>query len=178
MRQARTHTWAPGSSPRLKSLQDLSIRVTLEVTGEVMHLASLRVDGSLHLYLHICKVVHPSFELSDPLHCAFSLVSPITDIPLQWSIPVSVPGRGRGSDLEATLRVTVRGIATTTFMVTRVANPIPSVPLGLLRVSLRCSHGLLRYLHTSSPMSVRWSYEVVAHLSHPIKLQCKTLTRI
>jgi hypothetical protein len=27
MRQARTHTWAPGISPKLKSLQDLSIRV-------------------------------------------------------------------------------------------------------------------------------------------------------
>jgi hypothetical protein len=27
MRQVRTHTWAPGTSPKLKSLQDLSIRV-------------------------------------------------------------------------------------------------------------------------------------------------------
>jgi hypothetical protein len=31
MRQARTHTWAPGTSPKLKSLQDLSIRVNPEV---------------------------------------------------------------------------------------------------------------------------------------------------
>jgi hypothetical protein len=32
MRQAQTHTWAPGTSPKLKSLQDLSIRVNPEVT--------------------------------------------------------------------------------------------------------------------------------------------------
>jgi hypothetical protein len=37
MRQARTHTWAPGTFPKLKSLQDLSIRVNLEVTEEVVH---------------------------------------------------------------------------------------------------------------------------------------------
>jgi hypothetical protein len=40
-RQARTHTWAPDTSPILKSLQDLSIRVNLEVIEEVMHHASL-----------------------------------------------------------------------------------------------------------------------------------------
>jgi hypothetical protein len=37
MRQVRTHTWAPGTSPKLKSLQDLSIRVNSEVTEEVVH---------------------------------------------------------------------------------------------------------------------------------------------
>jgi hypothetical protein len=36
-RQARTHTWAPGTSPKLKSLQDLSIRVNSEVVKEVLH---------------------------------------------------------------------------------------------------------------------------------------------
>jgi hypothetical protein len=41
MRQTRTHTWAPGTSPKLKSLQDLSIRVNPEVTEEVMHHAGL-----------------------------------------------------------------------------------------------------------------------------------------
>jgi hypothetical protein len=41
MRQARTHTWAPGTSPKLKSLQDLSIRVNLKVTKEGMHHAGL-----------------------------------------------------------------------------------------------------------------------------------------
>jgi hypothetical protein len=37
MRQTRTHIWAPNTSPKLKSLQDLSIRVNPEVTEEVMH---------------------------------------------------------------------------------------------------------------------------------------------
>jgi hypothetical protein len=37
MRQARTHTWAPDTSPNLKSLQDLSNRVNPEVTEEVVH---------------------------------------------------------------------------------------------------------------------------------------------
>jgi hypothetical protein len=40
-RQARTHTWAPDTSPKLKSLQDLSIRVNLKVTEEIMHHAGL-----------------------------------------------------------------------------------------------------------------------------------------
>jgi hypothetical protein len=37
MRQVRTHTWAPDTSLKLKSLQDLSIRVNPNVTEEVMH---------------------------------------------------------------------------------------------------------------------------------------------
>jgi hypothetical protein len=41
MRQARTHTWAPNTSPKLKSLQDLCIRVNPDVTEEIMHHASL-----------------------------------------------------------------------------------------------------------------------------------------
>jgi hypothetical protein len=40
-RQAMNHTWAPGTSPKLKSLQYLSIRVNPEVTEEVMHHAGL-----------------------------------------------------------------------------------------------------------------------------------------
>jgi hypothetical protein len=32
MRRARTHTWAPGNSPKHKSLQDLSIRVNPKAT--------------------------------------------------------------------------------------------------------------------------------------------------
>jgi hypothetical protein len=173
MRQARTHTWAPSTSPKLKSLQDLSIRVNPEVTEEVMHHA-----GLLHIHLHMCKVMHSSLESTDPFHRALSLVNPITDIPLQRSVPVRVPGRGGGSSSEARLEVTVRGIVTTTLMVTRIVNPIPSVPVGHLRVSLRCSSGLLCCLHTSSPVSARWSCETVVHLTHLIKLQCKTFTRI
>jgi hypothetical protein len=40
-RQVRTHTWALSTSPKLKSLQDLSIKVNLEVTEEVVHDAGL-----------------------------------------------------------------------------------------------------------------------------------------
>jgi hypothetical protein len=178
MRQARTHTWAPGTSPKLKSLQDLSIRVNPDVTEEVVHRAGMRVDGSLHLRLHVCKVIHSSLESSDPFHRALSLVNPIADVPLQGSILVRVPGRGGGSSSEDRLGVTVRGIVTTTLVVTRVANPIPIVPLGLLSVSLWCSRGPLYCLHMSPPTSARWSCKAVVRLSHPIKLQCKTFTRI
>jgi hypothetical protein len=160
----RTHTWAPDTSHKLKPLQNLSIRVNPKVAEEVVHHAGLRVDGSLHLRLHVCKVIHPSLELSDPVHRVPILVNPITDVPLQRSVPVRVPGKGGGSGSEARLGVTMRGIVTTTLMVTRVAHSIPSVPLGLLRVSLRCSCGLLSCLHTSSPVSARWSYETVVHL--------------
>jgi hypothetical protein len=48
--------------------------------------------------------------------------------------------------MEARLRVTVRGVVTTTLMVTHVATLKPTVPLGLLRVSLWCSHGLMCYV--------------------------------
>jgi hypothetical protein len=117
-------------------------------------------------------------ESSIPFHHVLSVVNPIIDVLLRRSIPVKVPGRGGGLGSEARLGVTVRGIVTTTLMLTRVATPIPSVPLGLLRVSLRCSHGLLCYLYTSSPTIARWSCEAVACLSHPIKLQRKTFIRI
>jgi hypothetical protein len=127
--------------------------------------------------LHVCKVMHPSLRSSDPFHHALNLVNPITDVPLQRSIPVRVPGRGGGSSSEARHGGIVRGVVTT-LMVTRVATPIPSVPLRLLRVSVRCSHGPLCCLHASSPASARWSCEAVVHLSHLIKLQCKTFTRV
>jgi hypothetical protein len=177
MRQVRTHSWIPGTSPKLKSLHDLSNRVNPVVTEEVMHHAGLFVDGGLHLCLHVCKVIYPMLESSDPFHHALSLVNPITDVPLQRGVPIRVPGRGGGSSSEASLDVTMRGVVTTTLMVTRVATPISSVPLGLLRVSLWCSRSLLCCLHTSSPASVRWSYEAVVGLSHLIKQQCKTFTR-
>jgi hypothetical protein len=130
------------------------------------------------LHLHVCKVIHLMLESSDPFYCMLSLVNPITDVPLVRGVPVRVPDRGGGSGSEARLRVTMRGVVTTTLMVTRVATPIPSVPLGLLKVSLWCSRGLLCYLHTSSLVSARWSCEPVVRFSHPIKLQCKTFTRV
>jgi hypothetical protein len=114
----------------------------------------------------------------NPFHLALSLVNPIPDVLLQRSVPVRVPSRGGGFGSEARLGVTVRGVVTTTLMVTRIATPTPSVPLGLVRVSLWCSHDLLYYLHTSLTTSARWSGEAVARLSHLIKLQCKTLTRV
>jgi hypothetical protein len=159
MRQARTIPGHPAPPPNLNH-------------------AGLRVDGSLHLCLHVCKAIHLSLESSDPFHHVLSLVNPITDKLLQRSVPVKVPGRGRGSSTDARLRVTMRGIVTTTIMVTYVANPIPSVPIGLLRVSQRCSRCLLCCLHTSSPTIVKWSCEAMVRLSHPIKLQCKTFTII
>jgi hypothetical protein len=173
-----THTWLPDTSPKLKCLQDLSIRLNPKVTEEVTHHASLWVDEGLHLRLHVYKVIHPMLESSDPFHPTLSLVNPITDVPLQRSVPVRVLGRGRGSNSKVTLGVTVRGAVTATLMVTQVATPIPSVPLGPLRLSLWHSRGLLCYLHESSPACARWSYEAMARLSYLIKLQCKTFTRV
>jgi hypothetical protein len=126
----------------------------------------------------VCKIIHSPLESSDPFYHMLSLINPITDVPLQRSVPVRVPGRGGDFSSKARLRVTLRGVITTNPMVTRVAIPIPSVPLGLIRVSLWCSRGLLCCLHASSPVSVRWSYEAVACLSHLIKLQCKTFIRV
>jgi hypothetical protein len=128
--------------------------------------------------LHECNVIHLMLESFDPFHRALGLVNPITDVPLQRSVPVRVLGRGRGSALEARLGVTVRGVLTTILMVTRVATLIPSVPLGLLRVSLRCSHSLLCCLHMSSLVGARRSCEAMARLSHLIKVQCKNFTRV
>jgi hypothetical protein len=36
-RQVRTHTWAPGTSSKLKSLKALSIKVNPKVTEDVVH---------------------------------------------------------------------------------------------------------------------------------------------
>jgi hypothetical protein len=41
MRQMWTHTWAPSTSPKLKSLKDLSNRVNPNVTEVVVHHADL-----------------------------------------------------------------------------------------------------------------------------------------
>jgi hypothetical protein len=66
----------------------------------------------------MCKVIHLMLESSDPFHHVLSLVNPLIDVPLQRNVPVRVPGRGGGSSLEARLRVIVRGVVTTTLMVT------------------------------------------------------------
>jgi hypothetical protein len=66
----------------------------------------------------MCIVIHLSLESSDPFQHVLSLVNTITDVVLQRSIPVRVLGRCVGSGSEARLLVTVRGIVTTTLMVT------------------------------------------------------------
>jgi hypothetical protein len=128
--------------------------------------------------MHGCKIIHPSLESSDPLHHALGLVNPITDVPLQRSVPVRVPSKRGGSGSKTRLGVTVRGVVTITLVVTQVDTLVPSVPLGLVRVSLQCSRGLLCCLHVSSPVSARWSCEAMVCLSHLFKLQCKTFTRV
>jgi hypothetical protein len=80
--------------------------------------------------LHVCKVIHLMLESSDPFHRVLNLVNPITDVPLQRGIPVRVPGRGGCTGSEARLGVTMRGVVTTTLMVTGVATPIPSAHWG------------------------------------------------
>jgi hypothetical protein len=81
--------------------------------------------------LHMCKVINPLVESFDPCHHTLSLVNPITDVSLQRSVAVKVPGRSGGSSSEARLGVTVTRIVTTTLLVTQVPNPIPSDQLGL-----------------------------------------------
>jgi hypothetical protein len=41
MRHVHTHTWVVDTSPKLKSLKDLSTRVNPKVTEKVMHHPSL-----------------------------------------------------------------------------------------------------------------------------------------
>jgi hypothetical protein len=57
-------------------------------------------------------------ESSDPFHRVLSLVNPITNVLLQRGITVRVPSGGGGSGSEARLGVIVRGVVTTTLMVT------------------------------------------------------------
>jgi hypothetical protein len=103
MRQARTHSWAPDTSPKLKSLQDLNIRINPEVTTGVVHHASLRLDGGLHLLPCMCKFIHLTLESSDPFHRALSLVNPITDdrskgaYQSRYLVEMEVPAQRLGS---------------------------------------------------------------------------------
>jgi hypothetical protein len=66
----------------------------------------------------MCKVIHSLLESFDPFYHVASLVNPIIDVLLQRSVSVSVHGRGGGSGSEARLGVTLRGVITTTLMVT------------------------------------------------------------
>jgi hypothetical protein len=62
--------------------------------GRIFQSGGMHAD--IHLCLHVCKVIHLSLKSSDPFHRALCLVNPITNIPLQRSIPVRVPSRGGG----------------------------------------------------------------------------------
>jgi hypothetical protein len=68
----------PTSPPKLKSLQDLSIRVNLEVTEEVMHHASLWVKGTC---IFVCMVAKSSiYHLSHPIpYVEFSPTNSLED---------------------------------------------------------------------------------------------------
>jgi hypothetical protein len=57
MSQARIHTWAPDISPKLKSLQYLSIRFNPEVTEEVVHHV---VCESMDAFISVCMVAKSS----------------------------------------------------------------------------------------------------------------------
>jgi hypothetical protein len=59
----------------------------------------------------------------------------------------------------------VRMVSTTTSLILWNATTIPSVLLGL-RGSLLC------HLQMGTPASARWTYVVVARVSHSIELQC------
>jgi hypothetical protein len=103
------------------------------------------------------KFPHHAIESSNSLHHPLCLVSPITNIPLKGVIPVGVLCRGRDSCSMAepgrTMRV-VR-VRTTAPLVLRVSTLIPSVPLGLLRVSMWFGGVLLCCLHEERLSHVR-----------------------
>jgi hypothetical protein len=73
-----------------------------------MQHTGLQVDGCVYLRLHVLKLNHPALDPSDPLHYAFYLVHPITDIPLKGVVLVGELGRGGGSCSMAWPRGTVR----------------------------------------------------------------------
>jgi hypothetical protein len=156
----------PNSSPKLKSLQDLSIRIKAKVTEETADHIGLRVNGGPKL------PPHQVLESSNSLHHPLCLVCPITNIPLKGLISVGVPCRGRGSCSTAEPRRTVRVVRPTALPVLWVSTPITSVPLGLLRGSMWCGGVQPCCLHASMLSSVRWTCVAMAHVSHPCELQC------
>jgi hypothetical protein len=65
---ATTHTWSPGYSPKLKSLQDLSIRFKVVVTEEVIDDAGLWVNGGTQHLLSTSLSLHRLLDQSNLLH--------------------------------------------------------------------------------------------------------------
>jgi hypothetical protein len=93
----------PGTSPKLKSLQDLSIKTKAKVTKETIDHVGLWVDGGM-------KLPHRVLESSNSLHYSLSLVSPITNIP--GVIPLRVPCRDGGPCSTVKPRRTMRVVGT------------------------------------------------------------------
>jgi hypothetical protein len=58
----------PGYSPKLKSLQDLSIKFKAIVTKEVVDDAGLSVDGGTQHHPSTSLSIHHVLNPSDPLH--------------------------------------------------------------------------------------------------------------
>jgi hypothetical protein len=59
----------------------------------------------MYLRLQALELIHPALDLYDPLHHAFFLVHPVTNIPLDGIVPVGELGIGRGSDSVVWLEV-------------------------------------------------------------------------
>jgi hypothetical protein len=66
--RATTHTYAPRLHPKLKSLQDLSIKFEAMVTKEVVVDADLCDDGGAQHRLSASLSLHRLLDLLDPLH--------------------------------------------------------------------------------------------------------------
>jgi hypothetical protein len=107
----------PDSTPKLKSLQDLSIRINVKVTEEIVDHIGLWINGGKHLLYRV-------LESSNLLHRPFCLVRLITNIPLNGVIPVRVPRRGGGPCSMTELGRTMRTIGTTALLVLWVTTPI------------------------------------------------------
>jgi hypothetical protein len=152
------------SSPKLKSLQDLSIRIKSYATEESVDHVSLWVNGGT-------KFPHRVLESSNSLHHPLCLVSTINNIPLKGVIPVRVPCRGGGSCSMAEPERTMWVVRTTVPLVLWVSILITIVPLGRLRVSLWFGGVMLCCLYTSTSSYVSWAWVAMAHVYHPYKLQ-------
>jgi hypothetical protein len=82
--------------PKLKSSQDLTIRIETKVAEEAVDGITLGVDGGAQFLLNSCVLLKRVLDPSDPFHCSLCLVSPIMVLPLKEVIPVGVPCRGKG----------------------------------------------------------------------------------
>jgi hypothetical protein len=130
-----------------------------------LNLVSLWVD---HVSLWVdrgMKFPHHVLKSSNSLHSLLCLVNSITKIPLKRVILVRVPCRSEGSCSTTEPGRTMRVVKTTAPLVLRVSTLIPSVPLGLPRVSLWFGGVLLCCLHASTLSCERWAWVAMVHIS-------------